>query len=107
MRWTTPSELDRTNSGDLSIRKVCILGFKIDDQLTHRDRQRPMMVFSLRFGGPEEADHAMRIKGISGSTQAPFRQTGFLRPFCRRDAEKGDGSKSRLGNRPTHNVNNE
>ena len=34
----------------------------------------------------------MPIKGISGSTQAPFRQTGFLRPFCWWDAEKGDGS---------------
>ncbi len=34
----------------------------------------------------------MRIKGISGSTQAPFRQTGFLRPFGWRDAEQGDGS---------------
>jgi hypothetical protein len=51
-----------------------------------------MMVFSLRFGRPEEADHAVRIKGISGSTQAPFRQTGFLCPFCWRDAEQGDGS---------------
>jgi hypothetical protein len=51
-----------------------------------------MMVFSLSFGRPEEADHAMGIKGISGSTQAPFRQTGFLRPLGFRDAKKGDGS---------------
>src|SRR6266516_6412434 len=92
MRRMTPGELDGTNRGDLSISKVCILGFEIDDQLTHRDRQRPMMVFSLRFGGPEEADHAMRIKGITGSTQAPFRQAGFLRPFCWRYAEQGDRS---------------
>src|SRR6266567_4043623 len=91
MRGTTPGELDGTNRGNLSIGKVCILGLEVDNQLTHRDRQRPMMVFSLRFGGPEEADHAMRIKGISGSTQAPFRQTGFLRPFCWWDAEQGDG----------------
>ena len=92
MRRTTPGELDGTNRGDLSIGKVCILGFEIDDQLTHGDRQRPMMVFSLGFGRPEEADHAMRIKGISGSTQAPFRQARFLRPFCWWNAEKHDRS---------------
>src|SRR5260370_4013103 len=92
MRRTTPGELDGTNRRDLSIRKVCILDCEIDEQLTHRDRQRPMMVLSLSFGGPEEADHAMRIKGISGSTQAPFRQTRFLRPFSRRNPVKDDGS---------------
>jgi hypothetical protein len=92
MRRTTPSELDRTNSGDLSIRKVCILGFEIDDQLTHRDRQRPMMVFSLSFGRPEEADHAMRIKGVSRSPQAPCRQTCFLCPFCWWHTEQYDGA---------------
>jgi len=50
-----------------------------------------MMVFSLSFGGPEKADHAMRIKGISGSAQAPFRQAGFLRPFCWWDPKQGNG----------------
>src|SRR5260370_13837839 len=91
MRGTTPRELDGANRRDLSIRKVCILGFEIDDQLTHGDRKGAVVILSLRFGGPEEADYAMRIKGISGSTQAPFRQAGFLRPFCWRDAQKGDG----------------
>src|SRR5258708_13468826 len=91
MRGTTPSELDGANRRDLSIRKVCILGFEIDDQLTHGDRKGAVVILSLRFGGPEEADYAMRIKGISGSTQAPFRQAGFLRPFCWRGAKKGGG----------------
>src|SRR5260370_9942597 len=91
MRGTTPSELDGANRRDLSIRKVCILGFEIDDQLTHGDRKGAVVILSLRFGGPEEADYAMRIKGISGSTQAPFRQAGFLRPFCSRDGQKGGG----------------
>src|SRR5260370_9372241 len=90
MRGTTPSELDGANRRDLSIRKVCILGFEIDDQLTHGDRKGAVVILSLRFGGPEEADYAMRIKGISGSTQAPFRQAGFLRPFCWRHPKKGD-----------------
>jgi hypothetical protein len=94
MRRTASGELDRTNRGDLSIRQVCILGFEIDDELTHRDRQRPMMILSLSFGRPEETDHAMCIKGISGSTQAPFRQVGFLRPLGFRDAEKHDRSDS-------------
>jgi len=62
MRGTTPGELDGTNRGDLSIRKVCILGFEIDDQLTHGDRKGAVMILSLRFGGPEEADYAMCIK---------------------------------------------
>src|SRR6266568_3044390 len=92
MRRTAPSELDRANSGNLAIGKVCILGLEVHNQLTHRDRQRPMMVFSLGFGRPEKAHHAVRIKGINGSTQAPFRQTGFLSPFCWRYAEQGDGS---------------
>src|SRR5260370_5842757 len=92
MRGTTPSELDGANRRDLSIRKVCILGFEIDDQLTHGDRKGAVVILSLRFGGPEEADYAMRIKGISGSTQAPFRQAGFLRPFCWRYAKKGAGA---------------
>ena len=34
----------------------------------------------------------MRVKGISGSTQAPFCQTGFLRPFRWRNTVKDDGS---------------
>jgi hypothetical protein len=51
-----------------------------------------MMVLSLDLGGPEEADHTMRIKGITGSTQAPFRQAGFLSSFCWQYAEQGDGS---------------
>ena len=91
MRGTTPGELDGTNRGDLSISKVCILGFEIGDQLTHGDRKGAVMILSLRFGGPEEADYAMCIKGISDSTQAPFRQAGFLRPLGFRDAKKGDG----------------
>ncbi len=44
------------------------------------------------FSPKEEADHTMCIKGITGSTQAPFRQTGFLSPFCWQYAEQGDGS---------------
>src|SRR5260370_23458635 len=91
MRGTTPSELDGANRRDLSIRKVCILGFEIDDQLTHGDRKGAVVILSLRFGGPEEADYAMRIKGISGSTEAAFREAGFWRPLCWRDAKKGDG----------------
>ena len=51
-----------------------------------------MMVFSLGPGGPEEADPTMRIKGIPGSTQAPFRQAGFLRALGLRYAEQGEGS---------------
>jgi hypothetical protein len=89
MRGTAPGELDGANRRDLSISKVCILSFEIDDQLTHDDRKGAVAILSLRFGGPEEADDAMRIKGISGSTQAPFRQAGFLRPFCWRNARFG------------------
>src|SRR5260370_14552623 len=96
MRGTTPSELDGATRGDLSIRKVCILGVEIDEQLTHGERKGAVVILSLRFGGPEEADYAMRIKGISGSTQAPFRQAGFLRPFCWRDAKKGGGAHPSL-----------
>jgi len=59
----------------------------IDDQLTHGDRKGAVMILSLCFGGPEEADYAMCIKGIAGSTQTPFRQAGFLRPFCWRDPQ--------------------
>ena len=92
MRGTTPGELDGANRRDLTIGKVRILGFEIDDQLTHRDRKGAVVILSLRFSGPEEADYAMRIKSVSGSTQAPFRQAGFLRPFCWRNTEKGDGS---------------
>jgi hypothetical protein len=49
-----------------------------------------VMILSLRFRRPEEANDAMRVKGISGSTQAPFRQARFLRPFCWWNAEKHD-----------------
>jgi hypothetical protein len=90
MGGATPGELDRTNRGDLSVRKIGILSFEIDNQLTHRDRKGAVMILSLRFSGPKETDDAMRIKGISGSAQAPFRQASFLRPFCWRDAEKHD-----------------
>ncbi len=48
------------------------------------------MILSLFFGGPEETNDAMRIEGVSRSTQAPFRQTGLLRSFCWRNAKQGD-----------------
>ena len=73
VRRTTSVELDRANRRNLSIRKVGILGFEIDDQLAHGDRKRAVMILSLRFGGPEEANDSVCIKGISVSTQAPFR----------------------------------
>jgi len=90
MRGTTPGELDGANRGDLSIREVGILGFEINDELAHGDRKRAVMILSLRFRRPEETNDAMRVKGISGSTQAPFRQARFLRPFCWWNAEKHD-----------------
>jgi hypothetical protein len=49
-----------------------------------------MMILSLRFGGPEEANDSVCIKGISGSTQAPFREARLSCPFCRRNSEKHD-----------------
>src|SRR5215469_13543833 len=90
MRRTATVKLDGTNRGDLSITEICILSFQIDDQLTHSDGQRSVMIFSLRFGRSEETDHPMRIKGISGPTQAPFCQTCFLRSFSRRNAIQDD-----------------
>src|SRR6266566_4669321 len=42
-----------------------------------------MMIFSLRFGGPEEAGYAMCVKSISISPQASFCQPSFLRSFSR------------------------
>jgi anti-anti-sigma regulatory factor len=42
-----------------------------------------MMILALRFRRTKQADHAVCIKGVSGSTQGTFRQTGFLRSFCR------------------------
>src|SRR5438552_2079710 len=92
MRRTTPGELDSTNGGDFTISKVYILSLAIDDQLAHRNWQRPMMVLPLSLCGPKETDDTMRIKGIGGSTQATFGQTGFLRSFCWRDAKQSDGS---------------
>jgi hypothetical protein len=53
-------------------------------------REGAVMILSLRFRRPEETNDAMRVKGISGSTQAPFRQARFLRPFCWWNAEKHD-----------------
>src|SRR5436305_15311948 len=47
-----------------------------------------MMIFSLRFRGPEEADDAMCVKSISSSTQASFCQPCFLRSFSRRKPVK-------------------
>jgi len=94
MRRTTPGELDGANRSDLSISKVRILRFEIDDQLTHSDRKRAVMILSLRFGGPEEANDAVRIKGISGPTQAPFRQARFLCPFCWWNTKKYDRANS-------------
>ena len=82
MARTTPGELDGTNGSDLSISEVCILGFEIDDHLTHRNRQRSMMILSLSFGGSKETDHAVGIKSIGSSSQATFRQTSFLGTFC-------------------------
>jgi len=63
---TAPGELDGANGRNFPLRKSGILGLEIHDQLTHRDRQRPMVIFSLGFGGSEEADHAMGIKSGSG-----------------------------------------
>src|SRR5579859_3282541 len=51
-----------------------------------------MMILSLCFGGPEEADHSMCIKGISRSPKAPLRQASFLCPFCWWDAIQHDRS---------------
>jgi hypothetical protein len=92
MRGATPGELDGTNRGDLSIGKVRILRFQSDDQLTHGNRKGAVMILSLLFGGPEEANNAVSIEGISSSTQAPFRQTRFLCPFCWWNTKKGDGA---------------
>jgi hypothetical protein len=88
MTRPTPGELDGTNGSDLAIGKVGILGFEINDELAHGDRKRAVVILSLRFRRPEEANDAMRVKGISSSTQAPFRQARFLRPFCWWNAEK-------------------
>lgn len=46
-----------------------VLGFEVNDKSTHCDEQRTMMIFSLLFGWSEEADDAMRIKGVSGTTR--------------------------------------
>ena len=86
MRGTTPGELDGANRGDLSIREVGILGFEINDELAHGDRKRAVMILSLRFGRPEEANDPVRIKGISSSAQTPFRQTRLLCPFSWRNS---------------------
>jgi hypothetical protein len=88
MRRTTPIELDRTNRSNLPIGKIGILGFEVHDQLTHGDRKRAVMIYSLRFGWSEETNDAMCVKGIRSTTQAPFCQTCFLCAFCWRDAEK-------------------
>src|SRR5579883_1632786 len=90
MRRTTPGELDGTNGGNLTVSKIGILGFEIHDQLTHGDRKRAVMIFSLRSRWSEEANDAMRVKGISCAAQAPFRQVRLLCPFCRSNSEKYD-----------------
>jgi hypothetical protein len=94
MTGATPGKLDSANGRNLSISKVSIFRLEIHNQLTHRNGKRSMMVLSLRFGGSEEADHAMCIKSISSSTQAPFCQTGFLRSFSRRNPVKDDRANS-------------
>ncbi len=68
MARTTPGELNGTNGGDLAIGKVGILGLEIHDELAHRDRQRPVTIVSLGFGGSKEADDAVRIKGLGSAT---------------------------------------
>jgi hypothetical protein len=82
MRRTTPIKLDRTNRRDLSIGKVRIFGFEINDQLKHGDRKRAVMVLALLFRGTEEANDPVCIKGVSSSTQTPLCQARFLCPFC-------------------------
>jgi hypothetical protein len=62
------------------------------ERMAREKTSMTVVTLSLRFGRSAEADHPMRIKGISGSTQAPFCQTGFLRPFCWRDTVKYDRS---------------
>jgi len=49
----------------------------IGDELAHSDGQRSVMILSLCFGGSEEAEHAMCIKGISSSPQTSRRQASF------------------------------
>ena len=78
MRRTTPVELDCTNRGNLSIGKISILSFEIDDQLAHGNRKRAVVIFSLRFGWSKEANDTMCIKGISSTTE-----TSFSRPVSR------------------------
>src|SRR6266566_2601337 len=65
MTRTTPGEPDGANGGDFASSKICILSLEIDDELAHRDRERPMMIFSLGFGGTKEADHAVGIESPS------------------------------------------
>jgi hypothetical protein len=69
MTGTAPLKLDGTNGSDLSQRELGILGLEINDELAHRDRQRPMMALPLGFGWTKEADYALRIKGVGSSTQ--------------------------------------
>jgi len=49
-----------------------------------------VVILPLGFAWTKEADHALRIKSVGGSTQATFSQTGFLRPFCWGHPKQGD-----------------
>lgn len=91
MTGTVPIKLDGANVRDLSAAvKSGYSALPINDKLAHRDRQRPMMALSLGFGWTKEADHSLRIKGQGLSTQGPFSQAGFLRPFCWRHPKQCD-----------------
>jgi hypothetical protein len=90
--WTTPVELDCTNRGNLSIGKISILNFEIDDQLAHGNRKRAVVIFSLRFGRSKEANDTMCIKGISSTTETSFCRTCFLCSFYRWNSKKYDGA---------------
>ena len=75
------AKLHKADRGQLMESKGRVVGFEVDDQLTHRDGQGPMMIGALRPCGAKEAHHAFTIKRIGRASERTDRRANFLRTF--------------------------
>jgi hypothetical protein len=94
MTGATAIEVNRADRSDLPQREVGILGFQIHDQLAHHDRQGARVALPLGFGGAEEAEQALSVKGIRDSAQGMFSQAYLFSAFLGGQAKKNDGANS-------------
>src|SRR6185369_450272 len=75
------TKLHKADRSQLMQCEAWVVGFEVDDQLTHRNRQGAMMIGALCLRGAIEAHYAFAIKRIVRPSECTDGYTNLLRPF--------------------------